>query len=589
MNRFTKNIILILSIIGIGVSEYFTMNYAKNNISNTQIYMNIDNHSEQNFDNNASFQTPPEIPNDTDNQNNNMERSADNAQNIEQGQNFTDSNQKSDTSNLELVYYLLFILENMLISIIFIYLIMSKFCNKNLKQTLESIDKIWIYILSVILLSACLTFLSSYITKTYFLSSTNNNKEQEKSSQNIGGGQNSTSDTSINAEGNVTIDGTNQSLSENYIASNIDESVILVKNGGNATITNVTIKKSGGDSSNTENSEFYGINAGILVTKNSTATINDSQISTNAEGSNAIFSTGTDSKIYVNNSNITTAGSRSARGLDATYGGYIEADNITIKTQGSSCATLATDRGEGTVIAKNSDLETNGTGSPIIYSTGNISISNTTGIANNSQMVVIEGKNSANIEKSTLKCNGNGNRNNVDNCGMMIYQSMSGDAGEGTGTLTASDSTLEINFDSNYYKSAPFFFITNTQAIINLKNCIMKYGSDLLLKIQGTSEWGKSGSNGGNVVLNADSQILNGNIELDNISSLDINLKNGSILSSAINNSNTAKSVKLYLDNSSKFELSGDTYITNLSNEDSSNNNIIFNGYKLYVNNVSVN
>lgn len=85
-----------------------------------------------------------------------------------------------------------------------------------------------------------------------------------------------------------------------------------------------------------------------------------------------MFSTGTDSKIYISDSKITTTGSGSARGLDATYGGYIEADNVTITTQGGSCATLATDRGEGTVIARNSTLETNGSGSPVIYSTGDI-------------------------------------------------------------------------------------------------------------------------------------------------------------------------------------------------------------------------
>lgn len=108
-----------------------------------------------------------------------------------------------------------------------------------------------------------------------------------------------------------------------------------------------------------------------------------------------------------------------------------EADNVTIKTSGGSSATLATDRGEGTVIAKNSKLETNGSGSPVIYSTGDISIENTEGTANGSQMVVIEGKNSATVTNSTLTASGKGNRGDTDQAGIMIYQSMSGDAGQG--------------------------------------------------------------------------------------------------------------------------------------------------------------
>lgn len=391
----------------------------------------------------------------------------------------------------------------------------------------------------------------------------------------------------VTKTGAVSVDGTEETLSESYESSTSDESVILVQNGGTATIDGATISKSGGDSSNTENSEFYGVNAGILVTENSAATIKNAKITTNAKGSNAIFSTGTNSKIYVSDTTINTTGSGSSRGLDATYGGYIEANNVNIKTLGESSATLATDRGEGTVIAKNSNLETNGSGSPVIYSTGDISIENTTGTANGSQMVVIEGKNSATITNSTLIASGKGNRGDTDQAGIMIYQSMSGDAGQGTGTFTTKNSSLSIQESSNYYKTAPMFFITNTDAVINLNNTKLSYGSDILIKSIGTSEWGKSGSNGGNVTLNAENQELTGNIEADSISTIVINLSNSNY-TGTINNENTAKSIILKLDSSSKITLTGDSYITALETSDTSYSNINFNGYKLYVNGVAI-
>lgn len=373
-----------------------------------------------------------------------------------------------------------------------------------------------------------------------------------------------------------------------YESSSADENALLVKDGGNIEISDSTINKKSGDSTSLENSEFYGVNSGFLVTKNSTATIRNSKISTSAKGANAVFSTGENSKIYVYDTNITTT-SDSSRGLDATYGGYIEADNVTISTQGGSCATLATDRGEGTVIARNSKLSTKGSGSPIIYSTGNITLENSEGTSTGSQNVVIEGKNTATVTNSKLTCSGRGNRNNVDNCGIMIYQSMSGDAGEGTGTFNASNSTLKITSDSTYYKTAPFFFITNTKAIINLENNEIDYGSGILLSAKATSEWGNSGSNGGKVTLNATNQKLNGNIEIDNISTAEINLKNNSSLNGAINTANTAKSITLNLDKSSKLTLTKDCYVTQLTDEDSSYSNINFNGYKLYVNGVAIN
>ncbi len=52
-------------------------------------------------------------------------------------------------------------------------------------------------------------------------------------------------------------------------------------------------------------------------------------------------------------------------------------------------------------------------------------------------MVVIEGKNSATVTDSNLNASGKENRGDTDQAGIMIYQSMSGDAGEGTGTFTA--------------------------------------------------------------------------------------------------------------------------------------------------------
>ena len=46
-------------------------------------------------------------------------------------------------------------------------------------------------------------------------------------------------------------------------------------------------------------------------------------------------------------------------------------------------------------------------------------------------MVVIEGKNTATVTNSTLIASAQGNRGDTDQAGIMIYQSMSGDAGQG--------------------------------------------------------------------------------------------------------------------------------------------------------------
>lgn len=443
--------------------------------------------------------------------------------------------------------------ESFLFSLCLLYFIFSSFHKKTFRETFISGKKSIAYGVISLLLAGGLTFGESFMTQKLMTS----NGQPQLPSQG----------SNIASSGVPSSSPQSHTKSVKYTASKI-------------------ISKFSGDSSNTENSEFYGTNSGLLVTSKSSATINNTKITTSAKGSNAVFATGSKAKIKISNSTITTTGNASARGLDATYGGTILANHVTVQTAGNSCASLATDRGEGTVTAKNSDLSTKGAGSPVIYSTGNISVNNTKGTASGSQMVVIEGKNSATVTNSTLSASGAGNRNNVDNAGIMI---MSGDASTGTGTFTAKNSTLSVSKNSSYYKKAPMFFVTNTDAVINLTDTKLSYGSNTLLSVKGTSEWGQSGSNGGTVKLNASKQTFTGNINLDKLSTLTMKLSNSSTYTGTINAKNSAKKISLTLDSSSKMKLTGDSYVTSLNDKDSSYSNIDFNGYTLYVNGKAIN
>lgn len=588
--RSLKNIIVISLIIlligGLGCTIYFAN---KNNSSFTPSNENnMPTPPEMNNNDNTPPAKPGEENDDTNNENKSEENNEQVKSETENNENETttkqettnttnnmpqmDNNRPETPSQNLTIYYILIGIESLILSLLVMYLIMSCFNKKTLKEVFVSNDKKLIYILSAIIITFSITFGSSFII--------NNNQKNNSP------GINSTN-SNIKYSAKEVINSKKKESSKTIETTTEDESAIIVEDGGNLTLTNSTINKTSGDSTNTENSEFYGVNAGVLVTEG-TATIKNTNITTNAKGSNALFATGENSKIYISDSTIKTTGSSSSRGLDATYGGYIEAENISITTKGGSSASLATDRGEGTIKVSNSTLETNGSGSPVIYSTGNISITKTKGVANGSQMVVIEGKNSATVTDSTLEASAKGNRGDVDHAGIMIYQSMSGDAGEGTGTFTAKNSTLTIKEKSDYYKTAPMFFITNTDAVINLENTTLNYGSNILLSIKSTNEWGNSGSNGGKLVFNANNEQLVGDIYVDKISNLSLNLVN-STYKGTINKDNTSNNITLKLDKNSKIILTGDSYITSLYDEDSSYSNIDFNNYKLYINGKSIN
>ena len=382
-----------------------------------------------------------------------------------------------------------------------------------------------------------------------------------------------------------------------YSSATSDSNAVIVANGGNLTISDVTIAKTGDvSSSNSESSDFYGTNAAVLVLANSILNISDATIITTATGANAIFVTNSATSssgaiAYVSNVDISTYRDKS-RGLDATYGGIIIADNVTINTRGGSCAALATDRGEGTVTATNSILNTgvessqNIAGSPIIYSTGDITAINCTGTAFQSQIACIEGKNSINLDNCNLTGYAKGNRQSdgvyVDLGGFFIYQSMSGDADVGIATLNASNSILTIASDSEYASAAPMFHVTNTEAIINLNNCTLNFDSGILLDASGQNQWGTTGSNGGKVVFTANNQVLTGNILVDSISTLSLTL-DSSTYSGAINPSGTYGSTTLIVNSGSTWTLTGNSYVTSLINYGTINTN----GYTLYVNGVA--
>ena len=109
-----------------------------------------------------------------------------------------------------------------------------------------------------------------------------------------------------------------------FSSTTADQNVFLVSSGAKLTLSGeVTINKSG-DASNTENAEFYGINAAILVQNSSSASITGATINSSGKGANSVFAYGANSKITITESIITSTGSSSARGLLATYTGNIE-------------------------------------------------------------------------------------------------------------------------------------------------------------------------------------------------------------------------------------------------------------------------
>lgn len=154
--------------------------------------------------------------------------------------------------------------------------------------------------------------------------------------------------------------------------------------------------------------------------------------------------------------------------------------------------------------------------------------------------------------------------------GIMIYQSMSGDAATGTGNVTINGGTYNAT-------AGPAFYITNTDSNINLIGVNVTCASGTLIKAAGGSQWGTNGTNGGIANFTADHETLNGSLVADSISSIAVTPQNGSTRTCAITNAS------LTLDATSTWSVTGNSTLTALTDPSgisgSTITNIIGNGY----------
>ena len=372
--------------------------------------------------------------------------------------------------------------------------------------------------------------------------------------------------------------------SETYTSKGDDENALRVS-GASVSLEDVQVHKQGGASSNTENGDFYGMNAALLATDGALLTISKAEISSDAPNGNGVFSYGEGTVISINKSSIETLGDNSG-GLQTTGGATMNAVDVQVSTAGSSSAAIRSDRGGGTVNVIGGSYRSSGLNSPAVYSTADITVMNAELTAENSEALVIEGKNAIKL----LDCQVSGQMSSTQGASsdesvhnVMIYQSMSGDAEIGTSEFSAQGGRITS-------QNGDMFYVTNTHCLMTLDGVELIDESEsggLLLRVCGNSGrrgWGVAGANGRQVELLAKHQHLAGDVQVDSVSTLSLQLTEGSVLTGAINIVENAAGGEAVPDNVSvsiadgcAWNLTGDCTISSLENAGTIN----FNGHTI--------
>lgn len=218
-----------------------------------------------------------------------------------------------------------------------------------------------------------------------------------------------------------------------------DENAALISSGANVTLDNDTITRTSADSQGGDNSSFYGVGAAVLAT-DGTAYVKDGSVTTDAAGGAGLFAYG-DGTVYASGTIVKTTQDTSG-GVHVAGGGTLYGWDLDVETNGESSAAIRSDRGGGTMVIDGGNYVSNGVGSPAIYSTADIAVSNATLTANGSEAICIEGLNSIHLYDCDLTGNMSDLDQNDNTWTVILYQSMSGDSEVGNSTFQMDGGSL---------------------------------------------------------------------------------------------------------------------------------------------------
>lgn len=473
---------------------------------------------------------------------------------------------KYNTSELSII-----ISSSIIFTLVIFYLIITKFGKYSLNSQINTTKKL-IYTCTLLVL-ACSIIPTSFVIATdkKILNSYDTKSITEKSMAVI----------EVTKNENVS------NLRE--ISKEDNKSVIQVSNKAKYNATNLELTKESGKSTDFDSSTLYGLNSTFIAKEGSEIFLEDSKLSSSISYSSAFFATGLETTATLNNVELSTDKDNSSA-LNASSEAKIDISNSEIKTKGNNSDAIKTLDANSLININDSTITTEGQNSTLLYSKGKIEALNIKGTSN-SYLAIIEDRNSLELTNANLITNGQDKTINEYLGAFLIYSQESASASNNytSAKLDIIDSIIEINKDSSWYDKTPLFYLTNTEANINITNTTLNYGSDILLKAVANSEYGDIGDNAASVTLTATDQELTGEIIVDSNSKVRLNLNN-STYEGKINVDNLSANVDVTFDYDSRWELTGDSYINilQITKTDYLRKNvrkyIRSNGYNVYYN-----
>lgn len=340
-----------------------------------------------------------------------------------------------------------------------------------------------------------------------------------------------------------------------------DDSIIKSVNGAIVRLKKAKLHKSGDTSDHSEGS-FTGLNAAVLA-EGGKIYIEDSTVTSHAIGGNNIFVHGKGSEVYLKNVLLDAYGVASNRCIYVSFGGYLEAENCEFISRGTISSTVATDTGGGTIKLKNCLVKAMGSNCASLYSTGEIIAESCMCLAPETEGLIIVGNNSIEIKDSYVL---SGQSQGVKFMSMM---------GENGGKFSMNGGILAVC-------EGPIAHVGGAGSIqmreVKVAN---PSGIAFVAYSMGPNMMREDDGSVSKVTIGLYNQLIEGDTLADKSHGIELNLRENSKYRGSINKDNKADFASVTLDKSSVWELTSDSYISSLSNEDETNSNILCGAFKL--------
>ncbi len=320
-----------------------------------------------------------------------------------------------------------------------------------------------------------------------------------------------------------------------------------------------------GDASDAESSDLYGLNAALLVTHGGHGAFTDAKISAAGLGAVGAYGYSKGTYINLNGAEVTTAGNNAAA-VEVAERAMMKVQNSNLTTTGNQSPAIKISKNGGMILTEDSDFITTGTNSHGVYSNGGVTITGGSVNAKATKAAVIKNINTLTLEGATLE----GNETGSLPYNIVLYSDEDAIGVMGTQQFEAKDSTLISH-------NGGMFYVTGTHCRITLNNSTLQQDpAQPVFTITGNDGaygWGTAGSNGGHAEVILSHQVLEGNILVDSISDINLNVREGSTWTGAIHITPNAEGGEPYKTNADVFiadgctwNLTADSHVTSVFN-----------------------